>query len=117
MCLAKVEVPEGRGDIDANSAFAARISTVSRRRATSEHADRKRKKKADVDLETSALKAKHFIDKLLISDFGFPKTRRENQIAMRLLAFFVNFLTIIVSSLAVFLLTGVVNHWAVQIKN
>ena len=48
--------------------------------------------------------------------FGFPKTIGESEITTRLITYFVNFLTIIIASLAVFVLTGVANRQLEHIK-
>jgi len=48
--------------------------------------------------------------------FGFPKTTGESEITTRLITFFVNILTIVIASLAVFVLTRVANKWLGRLK-
>lgn len=48
--------------------------------------------------------------------FGFPKTTGESEMTTRLITFFVNILTIVIASLAVFVLTRVANRWLGRVK-
>jgi hypothetical protein len=49
--------------------------------------------------------------------FGFPSTTSESEITSRALSFFINVITIIVASLAVYVLTGTVNRQLTRLKD
>src|SRR3954463_8296193 len=69
MRLVQINAPEGSGQDVMKVAFSSEIKKVSFRKAQHHHADGKVETRDVIDIETSTPKAKHFTDKLLLSDF------------------------------------------------